>query len=511
MKSRLISIVWLALTITACHSHRHESDNNHDHGGVTEQSDNHEEAHEHVKVQYTAYTNSYELFAESDAFVVGEKANVLSHFSFLPSFKALEAGSVTAVLAVNGKEVRQTLDTPTRKGIFSFDLVPEAAGTGTLYFLIDTSVVAAGEVIVFSDHHDAHEQPAPVEPSMVNKVVFTKEQSWKIDFKTEIAEKRAFGQVIKTIAKIEPATGNETDITAKAGGIVKYPGNSLVEGTPVSTGQTLLRISPEGMMENNLTVKISEAKNNFIKAEADYNRKRELSTDRIISEKELLEAQTTYENAKTVYDNLVNNSMGGEQSITSPMKGFVKQIWVSNGQYVEAGQKLATISQDQTLMLKAFVQPQYGHVLPRLESAIIKTFHDNKSYTLEELNGIVLSVGKSVSADNYLIPVHLQIDNKANFVQGSLVEIYLKTITSLEALVVPNSALLEEQGFYFVFVQETPELFEKRQVTTGGSDGINSEILTGLIPGERIVTQGAMLIKLAQAAGALDPHSGHVH
>ena len=346
---------------------------------------------------------------------------------------------------------------------------------------------------------------------MVNKVVFTKEQSWKIDFKTEIAEKRAFGQVIKTVAKIEPATGNETDITAKAGGIVKYTGNSLVEGTAVSTGQPLLRISPGGMMENNLTVKISEAKNNFIKAEADYNRKRELSTDRIISEKELLEAQTTYENAKAVYDNLVNNSMGGEQSITSPMKGFVKQIWVSNGQYVEAGQKLATISQDHSLMLKAFVQPQYGHVLAGLESAIIKTFHDNKSYTMEELNGKVLSVGKSVSADNYLIPVHLQIDNKGNFIQGSLVEIYLKTITSTEALVVPNSALLEEQGFYFVFVQETPELFEKRQVTTGGSDGINSEIVTGLIPGERIVTQGAMLIKLAQAAGALDPHSGHVH
>lgn len=507
MNFRILFIICLALAMWACHSHSHDNAKNQ----VLNEEHEHEVGHEHVKVQYTAYTQNYELFAEADAFVVGEKANVLSHFSVLPAFKALEAGPVTAVLTVNGKEIRQTLETPTRKGIYSFDITPEIAGTGTLHFQVDTAKVTAGEVTVYANHHDAHEQPAPAEPSMVNKVVFTKEQSWKIDFKTEIAEKRAFGQVIKTIAKIEPATGNETDITAKAGGIVKYTGNSLVEGTAVSTGQTLLRISPEGMMENNLSVKISEAKNNFIKAEADYNRKRELSTDRIISEKELLEAQTTFENAKAVYDNLVNNSKGGEQSITSPMKGFVKQIWVSNGQYVEAGQKLATISQDQTLMLKAFVQPQYGHVLPRLESAIIKTFHDNKSYTLEELNGKILSVGKSVSADNYLIPVHLQIENKANFIQGSLVEIYLKTITSSEALVVPNSALLEEQGFYFVFVQETPELFEKRQVTTGGSDGINREILTGLIPGERIVTQGAMLIKLAQAAGALDPHSGHVH
>lgn len=33
----------------------------------------------------------------------------------------------------------------------------------------------------------------------------------------------------------------------------------------------------------------------------------------------------------------------------------------------------------------------------------------------------------------------------------------------------------------------------------------------GITADERIVTAGTILIKLAQAAGTLDPHSGHVH
>jgi hypothetical protein len=38
-----------------------------------------------------------------------------------------------------------------------------------------------------------------------------------------------------------------------------------------------------------------------------------------------------------------------------------------------------------------------------------------------------------------------------------------------------------------------------------------TEIKTGLNSGERVVTKGAILIKLAQATGTLDAHSGHVH
>jgi multidrug efflux pump subunit AcrA (membrane-fusion protein) len=193
------------------------------------------------------------------------------------------------------------------------------------------------------------------------------------------------------------------------------------------------------------------------------------------------------------------------------MNGFVKQIFVQNGQYVEAGQPIVSISQNKTLLLRAEVQRKFAPVLGMIHSANIHTLYDNQTYTLEELNGKVVSFGRNTNGDNYLIPISLQIDNKGAFMPGGFVELFLKTITNTQALTVPNSALLEEQGNYFVFVQVHPELFEKREVKTAASDGLKTEILKGLSPEERIVTKGAILVKLAQATGTLDAHSGHVH
>jgi hypothetical protein len=150
-------------------------------------------------------------------------------------------------------------------------------------------------------------------------------------------------------------------------------------------------------------------------------------------------------------------------------------------------------------------------MLGSITSANIRTLHDNQTYSLEQLNGKVLSYGKSANNDNYLIPFVLQVENNGNFISGSFVEIYLKACSNNLALVIPTTSLLEEQGSYFVWVQVTPELFEKREVFVGGTDGINTEISKGIAANERIVARGAMLIKLAQATGTLDAHSGHVH
>ena len=66
-------------------------------------------------------------------------------------------------------------------------------------------------------------------------------------------------------------------------------------------------------------------------------------------------------------------------------------------------------------------------------------------------------------------------------------------------------------GSYSVYVNVEPEHFEKRQVKTGVTDGRMIEIRSGLEEGERIVTKGAVLVKLAAAGGRLDAHAGHVH
>ena len=457
--------------------------------------------HDDVKIQLTAYSNEFELFAEADPFVVGKPGEILSHFSHLPSFRALESGSMTARLKVNGKETSHTLEKPTRKGIYKFTIAPETEGAGQLVFDIVTEQgtfqLIAPDIQVYTDEHDAIHASEQIVFSETNATVFTKEQAWKIDFATEFPKVEPFGQIIKT--------------TAKTNGIVVFAAENVLEGKSVSGGQTLFSISGNGLASNNSAVYFQEVKNNYEKAKADYERLAELAKDKITSEKDLLNAKNQYDNAKANYDNLVKNFSTSGQNVTSSVNGFVKQVFVRNGQYVEAGQAIVAISQNKTLLLKAEVQQKFAPVLASINSANILTLQNNQTYTLEELNGKIVSFGRNTNSDNFLLPINIQIDNKGAFVSGGFVELYLKTLTNSQALTLPNAALLEEQGSYFVFVQVHPELFEKREVKVGATDGLKTEIVKGITPKERVVTEGAILVKLAQATGTLDAHSGHNH
>lgn len=474
------------------------------------------DAHAHdAKLQLTEYSDSMELFAESDPFAVGKNAGILAHFSWLEDFKPLESGDVTVSLIIGNKGIKQTLSKPVRPGIYRFEIQPQVAGVGKLIFDINSNEgetqIVVNNITVYDDKHDAEHAAEGIVISETNATVFTKEQSWKIDFATEHPSIEPFGQVIKTTAQVESAQGDEILISAKTNGTVLLSAQNILEGKSVSNGQILFSISGSGLANNNLSTQFAEAKNNYEKAKADYERLSELAKDKIVSAKDLLIAKNQYDNAKVAYDNLNKNFNASGQDVTSSMNGYIKQVFVQNGQYVEAGQPIVSISQNKTLLLIAEVQQKFAPVLGTINSANIRTLHDNQTYVLEQLNGKVLSFGRNTNKDNYLIPMSLQIDNKGAFISGGFVELYLKTLSSTRTLTIPNAALLEEQGIFYVLVQVHPELFEKREVKVGVTDGLKTEIIKGIKPQERVVTTGAILVKLAQATGTLDAHSGHNH
>lgn len=516
MNYKIFPGILLVLALASCNTTDHKNKNNHDHDAHNHSSptDAHHE-HEEVKFQYTAYSDNYEVFAEADAFVVGKTANVLSHFSSIPDFKAVESGRMTIILSVNGNETTQTLEKPTRKGIYSFDIKPLTSGTGMLKFVLSsdegTFEIVVPVVKVFAQHNDAHNAAeTQSKPGMTNTAVFTKEQSWKVDFATSFPAYKPFGQIIKTTALVQSAQGNEQIVTAKTNGVVVLSSNAILEGKEILPGQALFSIVG-GTIDNNISVKYAGAKSNYEKANADYERARELAKDKIVSEKELQAVKNQYDHARAEYDNLKKSFNDSGQSVSSPVSGFIKQVFVKNGSFVEAGQPLFIVSQNKILQLTAEVPQRYAPALPFVKSANIRTISDNQTYTFEQLNGKVLSFGKAANDNNFLIPVNLQINNIGSIISGSFVEVYLISFAGTNTLSIPNTSLLEEQGNFFVWVQVTPELFEKRQVFTGSTDGVNTEIKSGININDRIVTRGAVLIKLAQATGTLDAHSGHVH
>jgi RND family efflux transporter MFP subunit len=473
-----------------------------------------EHAHDE-NLQLTNYSVDFEVFVEAVPFVVGQPGDISAHFSFLKNFKPLTGGSVTASLIIGTDGIRQTLEQPTRPGIYKFSLQPAVAGTGKLVFDIKTpggiSQITIPNIKVYTDVHDAQHEAAAAAATSSNGVVFTKEQSWKVDFATDEVRREPFGQIIRATAQIQPSQGDERIITAKTGGIVLFPGDNVVDGKAVSAGQTLFSIDGSGMADNNLSVRYAEAESEYNRAKVECDRKTELARENIVSQSDLLKAKTDFANAEANYNNLKRNFSAGKQSASSPIGGFVTRVLVRNGEYAEAGQPVLVVSQNRDLFIKAELQPRYFDILGGVTSANFRTLDNNRTYTLEELGGHMVSYGKSTDISNPLVPVVFQVNNKAGFLSGSFVELYIKTQTSAQAVTVPNESIVEEMGSYFVFVQLTPEFFEKRAVKKGVTDGIRTEITKGVSEGDRVVSKGAILVKLAQASGTLDAHSGHVH
>lgn len=471
-----------------------------------------EHAHEEiVKIPLTAYSERFELFAETDPLAVGRPCAVLAHFTHLSDFKPLSAGKIRLSLTGTGESVVAEQDRPDRPGVFRFSVTPRTPGPAGMTFDLpggDRLVLSGLEV-----HADAEEalHAAEERPAAPPGVVFTKEMSWKVDFATGLPTAGAFSDVIRTTARIQSARGDESVIAAKSGGLLRIADGQLVEGKPLKAGQEVCSIAGGDITENNLAVRYAEARNNHDRARAEYERVGALAGDRIVSEKELLQARTEFENARAVYENLSRNFDGDAQAVTSPIDGFLKQVFVQNGQHVSAGQPIAVVSRNRKLTLRADIRPADAAKLNEVVTATLRMLPEDRAVTLEQLNGRVLSVGKSVNEDNFMIPVTLQVDNRGSLLPGAFVELFLKTAPRPDSLSVPNTALLEEQGITYVFKQVTPELFAKQEVKTGGSDGLQTEILSGLSRGERIVVRGAVWVKLAQASGALDPHSGHTH
>ena len=182
---------------------------------------------------------------------------------------------------------------------------------------------------------------------------------------------------------------------------------------------------------------------------------------------------------------------------------------MKEGDYVTVGQPLATLSQNNRLQLRADVSEKYYSILPLIRSAHFKTPYDDQVYKLDDLHGRMVGYGKAADDVSFYIPVTFEFDNRGNIIPGSFVDIYLLTRPVEQALTLPISALIEEQGLYFVYLHVHEEAYKKQEVKLGFNDGERVQILSGLHEGDEVVTTGAYQIKLASASNAIPAHTHH--
>ena len=351
-----------------------------------------------------------------------------------------------------------------------------------------------------------HVEGEEKESEHADEIAFSKKQAQLAGLTTETVSPGTFYNAFKTSGQIQAPQGNEVVIAATSNGIVSFTNSSITEGTAVSAGQSIVTISAKKLLEGDPAAKSKIAYETALK---EYQRAEGLVKDQIISAKEFEQVKLRYETAKTTFDAQASNITANGVSVTSPISGYIKNRLVAQGEYVTAGQQIATVSQNKRLQLRAEVSENNFRILKSISSANFKLAYDNTVYKLSDLNGKLLSYGKSSGDQTFYIPVTFEFDNIGDIIPGAFTEVYLLSSPQENVISVPVPSITEEQGLNFVYLQLDEEGYKKQEVMLGQNNGERVQILSGLKNGDKVVTKGVYQVKLAATSSVMP--EGHAH
>ena len=357
------------------------------------------------------------------------------------------------------------------------------------------------------NHDHGHNHPHAVIEDDENVVTFTHKQSENANLRVKKIEYAPFANIIKCSGDVISSPSDAEYIVAPTTGVIMFGKPFPIDGLYVSKGKTLFSISSSNLQDGDVAYR---AKIAYEDAKRDYERALSLVDDKIISQKEFSDIVVEYENAKTAYEAINGNDGSGSQ-VVAPNNGYISQIMVNNGDYVTTGQPIAMISENKSLLLRANIEHEDFTHLPEIESANFKLPMDERVYKLSEMNGKILAYGKYITHGENFIPVTFEFDNKYNLIPGSYANIYILTNVEENSLAVPESAICEEEGLYYVYVALDCEHFRKTEIEIGEHNGDLVKVEKGLKSGDLVVTEGVHQLKAASRKSVIPEGHSHSH
>lgn len=336
-----------------------------------------------------------------------------------------------------------------------------------------------------------------------NEIVLSSEQAKKFGVYSQMVKPRDFNNIIKVSGQIESAPSDQSIVSATAPGIVKFS-SGIVEGKKVAKGAVIASISSKNIAGGDP----NEGARIAVEAtKRELDRLAPLHEEGLVTTKEYNSAKQAYEAAKAAYSGIPSGGIA--KAATS---GAITQLFVKEGEYVTAGQPIATISGSTRLTLRADLPEKYFNYLPTITTASFKASYATQTTHLNEVNGKMVSTPSIATAQQSgYIPIHFSFDNNGSAVPGAFVEVYLIGSTKPNTIVLPLEGITEQQGKYYVYVKLDDECYEKRLVTLGSSNGSEVEITSGLSRKDEVVTKGAVIVKLAEASGTVPEGHSHNH
>lgn len=518
----------------SCKDHGHESGEAHDHphekksGGKAEP--------ERPDLSVTVYQSGLELFMEYPAFVVGEPSPLVAHFTDArnpKAFRVVKTGRVTAVLHhADGIEERFVAEKLLRDGIFKPEVRPTKVGDATLSLILEGEQVAGtvevGKVIVHPNVSAAI-AAEPLGEGGETSVPFLKEQQWKTEYATALAEPRVLQGGVRANGELKPVAGQAAEMSAPVAGRIPVGERVPSLGQAVKKGELLVRLIPTSMASGtdlaSVELEASRARSELGLAERELQRAQELLAAKAVPEKQVDAARVGREMAaarlaaaehqRALYRSTQTGTSGGGGGsafeLRSPIDGVVSFAEVMPGAVVEPGKHLVSVVNSDRLWLEAKVFESEAPRIERSPGASFSVSGFDRDFTVSEPTGRRVAVGAVVDKATRTVSVIFEFPNPGGVLKpGMFAKVTLYTGETVRGVAIPESAVVDDNGKPTVFVMDGGESFFKRAIRPGVRSGGYIQILEGVEEGERVVSRGAYEMKLSTATGAIPEH-GHQH
>lgn len=308
------------------------------------------------------------------------------------------------------------------------------------------------------------------------------------------AEKGQLDVNVQYPALVAPV--EEAGVYSQTSGIVSrldiYLGQQVRKGQIIGWLDTrVLQIN-----EKSAQVNLKSAELSGDKALSDYQRAVDLYEHNAGLETDMLTAKSNYEKAVASYENaqvqleLIRQQIANS-AIVSPSAGTVSSHKIKEGEYVNPGTAIATVSNISSVKATVYVDQQTSYQLRSGQQAAISS----PVFPGKTLTGKTVFINP-VADQNHNYQVDLLVVNNAGIALkgGTDVLVSFNTLVQRDVLLIPKSALVTDLANPTVFVVENKKAVE-RQVRTGLIQNDRVEIISGLQPGETVISSGLINVK----------------
>jgi cobalt-zinc-cadmium efflux system membrane fusion protein len=329
------------------------------------------------------------------------------------------------------------------------------------------------------------------------------DQSMAASIKVAAVELKSVPRLLRAAGKVQFEDNRLAKVLAPVAGEVT--GLRLKVGDQVRKDQTLFSLNSRdaaAALEDHL-----DAHRDLDLAEKTLAVTKDLFDHQAASQLSLEQAQNDVAKAKTKVnrteaalvaigvsaDDAAGGAIDARVPVISPIAGAVIETKVTEGQYVQTDSTpLVTIADLSEVWVDADVFERDVHLVHVGESAVVTT----TAYPDDQFRARVERISETLDPATRTIKVRFLVSNPTLRLKPEMfADVVLALESTEDAISVPTSAIFTDGDRLFVYVAIDNVTFARRSIEAVSESADRRRILRGLAPGDRVVVDGAVLLR----------------